>query len=135
MEEETITDRPFYPVTLYGPSWTRTTKYRKGHGGRELSHTGRTRLFSEARSQRWRQGVEEEDPVGLWIMLFCAFALRLFCFFRLECEAFHGGFGFLLTLLLPDLSFSCGSLVMSSFHRVVVLIAVSCFPSLVSSIY
>ena len=86
------TDRACYPITLYGPSWTRTTKYRKGHGGRELSHTGRARLFFEARSQRWRQGVEEEDPVGLWIMLFCAFALRLFCFFRLECLAFHGGF-------------------------------------------
>ena len=37
--------------------------------------------------------------------------------------------------VLLDLSFSCGSLVISSFQRVVVLIAVSCFPSLVSSIY
>jgi hypothetical protein len=45
-------------------------------------------------------------------------------------------------LLLIDLTFCLifrflvgGPLVISSFQRVVVLIAVSCFPSLVSSIY
>ena len=92
MEEETKQIGHAIRSRYTGPSWTRTTKYRNGHGGRELSHTGRARLFFEARSQRWRQGVEEEDPVGLWIMLFCAFALRLFCFFRLECLAFHWGF-------------------------------------------